>query len=61
MGMMNMNNDAHEAGYQVYLDGVAEHKNPYDLREQEQDHLSWNTGWGAALEAEFDSNFDSVM
>lgn len=47
---------AFERGREAYDCGRPDTANPFDPRTEEAQHLAWNDGWEAGLEADFRSD-----
>ena len=51
-----MSNEAFEAGYDAYWDGVDVGDNPYDQEENADEFESWVKGWRKAREHDYDES-----
>ena len=51
-----MNNDAYEAGYDSYWDGVELTDNPYNQEAEPEPFQSWEEGWRKAREHDYDES-----
>ncbi len=51
-----MNNDAFEAGYDAYWDGVDIEDNPYDQEKNADEFESWLKGWRTARKHDYDES-----
>lgn len=47
---MNDTDDPFYQGYDAYLAGIDQVKNPYDVTTDFDNHCSWNDGWEAAFD-----------
>jgi ribosome modulation factor len=51
-----MDNDAYEAGYDAYWEGVDLTGNPYDQETEADERASWEHGWRKAREHDYDES-----
>jgi hypothetical protein len=49
-----MNNEAYEAGYDAYWDGVDISDDPYDRETQAKEFQDWEQGWRKARDHDYD-------
>ena len=50
------NNEAFEAGYDAYWDGVGLEDNPYEQEEKAEEFRFWNEGWLEAKKHDYDES-----